>query len=156
IGEAVVAAGEPGILVNHAAEPVAEFVVGALPEGAECAGGGNDRVVVNAILGADLRDAIRHASAASDAVDETARAFEHAMQDALRRRHLPQHVHVEPALAVGALVGNLRLMDAAGDGVADQLLVALAARLAIVDLRLAPALLVEAVGIDAREGADAA
>src|SRR5262249_26280164 len=107
-------------------------------------------------LRADLRDPVRHAGAASDAVDESARALQHAVQDALRRRHLPEHVHVEATLAVRALVGDLRLMDPARDRVADQLLVTLAARPAVIELRLPPALLVEAVGIDAREGADPA
>ncbi len=54
------------------------------------------------------------------------RAFQHAVQDALGRRHLPQHVHVDAALAVGALMGDARLVDAAVDGVGDQLLMALA------------------------------
>src|SRR5262249_8378357 len=39
VGEAVMAAGEPRVLVDHAAEPVAELVIGALPERAEGARG---------------------------------------------------------------------------------------------------------------------
>jgi hypothetical protein len=89
-------------------------------------------------------------------VNEAARAFEHAVQDALGGRHLPQHVHVQAALAVRALMRDLRLIDPAGDGVADQLLVALAPGAPQVALRDLFTGLVDAVGVDAREGADPA
>ena len=64
-----------------------------------------------------------------------ARAFEHAVQDALGGGHLPQHVHVDAALAVRALIGDARLLDAAGDRVGDQLLMPLAAGAAVIELR---------------------
>ncbi len=63
------------------------------------------------------------------------RAFEHAVQDPLGGRHLPQHVHVDAALAVAALIGDARLLDAAGDRIGDQLLVPLAPRAAVIELR---------------------
>src|SRR6516164_1651430 len=97
---------------------------------------------MNAIAGADFGDLIGHARAAGDTVDEAARAFEHAVKDALRRRHLPQHVHVDAALAVRALMRDTRLMDAAGDGVGDELLMALAARAPVIELRNALAMAV--------------
>ena len=58
--------------------------------------------------------------------------------------------------AVRALVGDAGLMDAAGDGEANQLLMALAPGAAVIDLGHSSPVLVEAVGIDAGEGADAA
>src|SRR6516225_1056035 len=111
---------------------------------------------MNAIAGADFGDLIGHARAAGDTVDEAARAFEHAVKDALRRRHLPQHVHVDAALAVRALMRHARLMDAAGNGVGDELLMALAPGTAVIELRDSLALLVVAIGVDAGEGANAA
>src|SRR5579864_190557 len=155
VGEPIVAAGEPGILVDDAAQPIAKLVVGAFPKRAEGACRGNDGVVVDTIAGADFGDLVGHAGAAGDAIDEPARAFEHAMEDALCRRHLPEHIHVDAALAVGALMGDARLMDAAGNRVGDELLMALAPRAAMVDLRDALALRVVAVGLDAGESADA-
>src|SRR5215469_632526 len=53
-------------------------------------------------------------------------------------------------------MGDLGLMDAAGDGVADQLLMTLGAGATEIDLLLRLAGLVGAIGIDAGEGADAA
>src|SRR5581483_496358 len=156
VGQAVMAAGQPRILVDDAAEPLGEFVVGALPQRAEGARRRHDRVVVDAVAGANLGDAVRHAGAAGDAVDEAARAFEYAVQHPLGRRHLPQHVHVDAALAVGALMGDARLLDAAGNRVRDQLLMALAPGTALVDLRNALAGLAVAVGVDAGERADPA
>src|SRR5262249_27126060 len=97
-----------------------------------------------------------HAGAAGDAVDEPARAFEHAVQDALGRGHLPQHVHVDATAATGALISDARLRDAAGDRIGDQLLVPLAPRAAVVDLQDAAAIGVIGIGIDAGERADAA
>ena len=129
------AAGQPRVLVDDAAEPFAEFVIGALPQGAEGAGRRHDRVVVDAVARADLGDPVGHAGAAGDAVDQAAGAFEHAVQHLLGGGHLPQHVHVDAALAVRALVRDAGLMDAAGDRVGDQLLVALAPGAAVIDLR---------------------
>src|SRR5205814_10528135 len=70
--------------------------------------------------------------------------------------HLPQHIHVDAALAVRALIGDPGLLDAAGDRVGDQLLMPLAAGAAEIDLRDQLAFVVVAVGIDAGEGADPA
>ena len=83
-------------------------------------------------------------------------ALENAVEDALGGGHLPQHVHVEPALAARNLVGDARLGDAAPDGVVDQLLVPLLAGAAAIGLRNRPAALVVVIGVDAGKGADAA
>src|SRR5205823_2981817 len=56
VGDAVMPAGEPGILVNDTAEPVAEFVIGALPQGPERARRRDDRIVVDPVAGADVGD----------------------------------------------------------------------------------------------------
>ena len=72
------AAGEPGILVDDAAERVLELVVGALPQRAEGAARGDDRIVVDAVPGADLGQPVGHAGAAGDAVDQPLGALEDA------------------------------------------------------------------------------
>src|SRR6202011_6346324 len=90
VGDAVRAAGQPRVFVDAAAEPFLELVVGALPQRAEGAARGHDRVVIDAVAGADLSDPIRHAGAAGDAVNEAARAFQDAVQDPLRGGPLPQ------------------------------------------------------------------
>ena len=89
-------------------------------------------------------------------MDQPARALQHAVQHALAGRHLPQHVHVQPALAAAHVVGDARLADRRLDRVADQLLVALQPGLAAVDQRHQLAALVDIVAVDAGEGADAA
>ncbi len=150
------AAREPWILIDDAAQPLAEFVIGPFPERPEGAGRGHDRIVMDAVFGADLGDAIRHAGAAGDAVDEALGPFEHAMQDGFGRPHLPQHIHMDAAIAVRGLVRHARLMDATGDRVADQLFMPLAPGLAVIDLWDHRAGGIEGVGIDAGEGADAA
>ena len=150
------AAGEPGIFVDDAAQQVLELVIGALPECPEGAGRGDDRVIMDAILGADLGDAVGHAGAAGDAVDEALGAFEDAVQHTLGAGHFPQHVHVQAAVAAHAIMGDAGLGDAALDRVVEQFLMAVAARLAVIDLRDRLAVLVIGIGIDAGEGADAA
>src|SRR5262249_57743880 len=120
------------------------------------AGGGHDRVVVDPVSGADLRDLVGHAGATSDAIDEPLGAFEDAVQDAFGGSHLPQHVHVNAAAAVGLLIGDARLMNTAADRKGDQFLVPLASRAAVIDLRNKVALCVIGIGIDSGECADAA
>src|SRR6185312_10992582 len=156
VRQAVMATGEPWILVDDAAEPIAELVIGPLPQGAEGTRRRHDRVVVDAVLRADLGNSVRHAGAAGDTVDEAARALEDAVQDALGRRHLPQHVHVDAPGAVGALMRDARLMNAAGDRPGDELLVPLAPRASAIDLFHRLALRVAAVRIHAGESANAA
>ena len=68
-------------------------------------------------------------------MDELARPFQDAVQDALGAAHLPQHVHVHPALAARRLVGDPGLGDAAADRIGDQFLVALPSRPVVIDLR---------------------
>ena len=150
------AAGEPGILIDDPAQPVAKLVIGALPQGPEGPRRGDDGIVVDPVAGADLRDAIGHAGAAGDAVDQALGPFQHAMEDALGRGHLPQHVHMDAALAAGDLMGDAGLIDAALDRIGDELLMALAPGLAVIGLLDELAVLVEGIGIDAGEGADAA
>src|SRR5262249_9743055 len=104
----------------------------------------------------DVGEAIGHAGAAGDAVDQAPSPFQHAARHALRAAHLPQHVHVDAADAAGALMRFLGLGDAAGDAVGDQLLMPLGAGAALIDLRDGVAAGRVAVGVDAREGADAA
>ena len=154
VGDAVMTAGQPRILVNDAAEPVAEFVIGAFPQGAKGAPRGDDWVIVDAITGADFGDPVRHAGAAGDAMDQPAGAFQHTVQDALGRGHLPQHIHVDAALPVRALVGDAGLLDPASDRVRHQFLMPLAAGPAEIDLRDRLSRLVVAVGVDPGERAD--
>ena len=150
------AAGEPGVLVDDRPQPLRGLVVGALPERVEGAGGGDDRVVVDAVAGADLGQAVGHAGAAGDAVDQALGAFEHALEDALAAAHLPEHVHVDAALAPAGLVGEAGLADAALDRVGDQLLVPLEAVAPAEHAGHVLAVRVEHVGVHAREGSDPA
>src|SRR5215469_9420155 len=63
---------------------------------------------------------------------------------------------MDAAQAIRALIGDARLMDAASDRELNQLLVPLAPRAAAIDLRILVPVLVEAIGVDTRESADAA
>ncbi len=83
-------------------------------------------------------------------------AFEHAVQHALGGGHLPQHVHVDAAAAIGLFIGDAGLMDAAADRKSDEFLMPLAPCAAVVDLCDQLALRVIGIGIDAGERADAA
>ncbi len=148
-------AGKPRVLIDNAAEPVPEFVVSAFPQCPERAPRRYDRIIVDAIAGADLGNLVGHAGAAGDAVNEALGAFEHAVQNALGGRHLPQHVHVDAAFAVAALVCDTRLLDAAGDRIGDEFLVPLAPGASVIKLRDQLACFAVAVGIDPGEGADA-
>ena len=156
VGQPVMAAGEPRILIDDAAEPVAEFVVGAFPQCPERPARGHDRIIVDAIAGADLGDLVGHAGAAGDAVDQAAGAFEHAVQNPLGGRHLPQNVHVDAAFAVAAFMGDAGLLDAAGDRIGDQLFVPLAPGASVIDLGDQPTVVAITVGIDPGERADTA
>src|SRR6516162_3413036 len=111
------AAREPRIFINDTTEPIAKFMVCALPQGTKRARRRHDRVVVNPVAGTYLGDLVRHPGATSDAVDEPFCPFQHPMQDALSRGHLPQYVHVDAAFAVGAFVGDAGLLDSARDRV---------------------------------------
>src|SRR5439155_20535932 len=70
--------------------------------------------------------------------------------------HLPQHIHVDAALAVRALMRDARLLNAAGDRIGDQLLVPLAPGTPRIELRDQFAAFVVAVGVDPGERADPA
>ena len=111
---------------------------------------------MDTVAGTDLGDPVGHPGAAGDAVNETLGPIEHAMQHPLGRGHLPQDIHMDAAFAVRALMGDARLLDAAGDRVSDQLLVAFATGPPEIKLLDQDARFVVAVGIDAREGADPA
>src|SRR5690348_11414382 len=76
------------------------------------------------------------------------------MKNALGATHLPQHVHMQAALAGGYLIGHARLVDPAADRVGDQLLMPLAPRLAVIHLRQHVAVGIVGIGIDAGEGAN--
>ena len=89
-------------------------------------------------------------------MDQALGTVQHALQHALAGAHLPQHVHVDAALALPGRVGDPGLADAALDRVGDQLLVPLEPVAATEDQRDVVAVLVDRVGIDAGEGADPA
>ena len=89
-------------------------------------------------------------------MDQALGAFQHAMQNPLGRGHLPQHIHMDAATAVGALMRDLGLGDAAADRIGDQLFMPLAPRAAVIMLGNEIAVGVVAVGIDAGKRADPA
>ena len=150
------AAGQPGILIDHRGQPFGRLVIGALPQGAEGAGRADDRQIIDPVGRGDLAQPVRHAGAAGDAGDQSPGPLEHAVEDALRAAHLPQDVDVDRAVAAGDVIGALDLLDGAVDGIADQLLVPLASGQRVIDLRDDPPFGIVAVGIDRRDGADAA
>jgi hypothetical protein len=156
VRQAVMTTREPGIFVDDRAQAIAELVIGALPQRAEGAGRGDDRIVIDAVMRADLGDLVGHAGAAGDAMDEAPGAFENAVEDALGGGHLPQDVHVDAALAVRRLVRAARLRDAAADREGDQFLMALAPRAPMIALLRQRAVGLVGIRIDAREGPDAA
>ncbi len=107
-------------------------------------------------MGTDFGNLIRHAGTASDAVDQALGAFQHTVQNGLGRRHFPQHIHVDAALAVRRLMRHARLSDTALDRKIDQLVVAFPPRTTLIDHRKQAALVVIAVGIDAGKRANTA
>ena len=88
-------------------------------------------------------------------MNEALRALQDAVQHALGRRHFPQHVHVDAAFAVGALVGDARLVNAAGYRIGDELLVPLEPRSTVIDLRDRLPGFGVAVGVNPRKRSDA-
>jgi hypothetical protein len=89
VGQAVVAAGEPRVLVHHAAQQRGGLGIGPLPQCIEGTRRGDDGVVVDIEAGGDVRKAVRHAGTAGDAADDALRLFQHLSDDAFGRTHLP-------------------------------------------------------------------
>ena len=125
VGKTVVSAGAPRVFVDDAAEKLGEFVIGALPQRAECPAGRDDRIVVNPEMGRDLGHFVGHPGATGDAVHQFAGAFENANQNAFGSSHFPQDVHVDRPAPAGNFVGDLGLGDATVDGVLNELFVPL-------------------------------
>src|ERR1700734_1329535 len=99
------------------------------------------------VAGSDFGDAIGHAGAAGDAIDDAFGAVKDAMQNALRCRHFPKNIHMNAASAAAKLMRFLRLRDAALDGIRDQLFMPVAARFSFVNLRNEITLRVVTVGV---------
>ena len=155
IREAVVAPGQPWVFVDHAAEEFRALVIGPFPQGAEGAAGGNDGIVVHAVLRGDFSELVGHSRAAGHTLDQAFALLQHAVHDALGAGHLPQDVHVQTALAATRLMGDARLRDAAFDRVFEQLFVAVAPRAAVIALRDRTPGGVEGIRVHSRERADA-
>ena len=156
VRQAVMAAGQPRVFVDHAAQPFRELVIGAFPQGAERARRRNDRVIIDPVTGGNLGDPVGHAGAARDPVHQPLGAFQNAFQHFLRAAHFPQHVDVDAAVAIGHVVRDARLGNAALDRVFDQFAVAFAPRVAAVDHRDIVAVVVQQLRVDAGKGAGAA
>ena len=147
---------QPGIFIDHRRQPFRRLGIGALPQRAKRAAGRHDRQIADIIGGCDFGQLVGHARAAGHARDHPLGLFQHAMQDALRPAHFPQHVDVDRAPAIGNLIGALDLLDRAVDRIGDQFLMAVAAGAAVIDLGDDIAETVIAVGIDGGHRADAA
>src|SRR6185312_17328682 len=117
---------------------------------------GNDRVVVDVEPRGDVGQAVGHAGAAGDAVDQAFRLLQHLGDDAFGGAHLPQDVGMDAPLAAGKVPGPPRLRQRAPHRVGNQLLVPLPPRLAVIELRNRAPVLIEAIGIHRAEGADPA
>ncbi len=150
------AAGQPGILIDHRRQPLRRLGIGALPQRAERTARGHDRQIADLVVRRDLRQLVRHAGAAGNARDQPLGPRQHAFQHPLRAAHFPQHVDVDRALATGVIPGALPLLARALDGIFDQFLMPLAPGQRAVDLGNDLALGVIAVGIARRHGADPA
>src|SRR6516162_6298860 len=77
VGDSIMAAGEPGILIHDPAEPPTESMIGALPQCPERTARGYDRIVVYPVARTDLGNLVRHSGTARDAVNKSLRPFEH-------------------------------------------------------------------------------
>ena len=154
VGDPVMAPRQPRVFVDDPAEPVAEFVIGPFPQCPESPARRHDRVIMHSVTRTDLGDPVGHAGAARDAVDETLGPFQHTVEHAFGRRHFPQYVHVDAALAVGTLVGHPRLLNTAGDRVGDEFLVPFHPRPPAIDLRDRLSSFGAAVGVDTRKCPD--
>jgi hypothetical protein len=156
VGKSVMPAGEPGVLIDHAAQQLGGLVIGPPPQRVERAGRGDDRVVIDAEPRGDLGQPVRHPGAAGDAVDQPPRLLQRAGDDALGAAHLPQDVGMDAAPAAGELISAPCLRHRAPDRVGDQLLVPLAPCAAVIELRDDAPLRIIAVGVDGAERADPA
>jgi hypothetical protein len=156
VGQAVMAAGQPGVLVDHAAQQLGHLGIAALPQRREGPAGRDDGVVEDIEFARDLGELVGHAGAAGDAVDQP-----------LAPSSTPRIMRSAPPISHSTFMwmrpwppdahtGLARLGDAAGDAVGDQLLMPGHAGTAGIGLADDVAFGIIAVGIDAGEGADAA
>ncbi len=106
-------------------------------------------------MAGDLGKLVGHARAAGDAVDQALRAFEDSGEDAFRRAHFPQDVHMDAALPAGDFMRRLGLGDAALDRIGDEFLMPVTASFAVVNLLKDLAVVVIGIGIDAGKSSHA-
>ena len=78
------------------------------------------------------------------------------MQDALGAAHFPQHVYVDRSTRPGNIIGALHLRNAAANAIFDKFFMALGTGTAGENLGDDIAIIVIAVGVDGRDGADTA
>lgn len=156
VGQAVMPAGEPGVLIDHRRQPFRRLRIGALPQGAEGAARTDDGQVADAVGRRDLAELVGHASAAGHTRDHAARPLQHAVKHPLRAAHFPKHVDVDRTLAVRNFERALHLLHRALDRIGDQFLVPLTPGQRLVDLGDDLALGVIAVGVDRTDRSDAA
>ena len=131
-------------------------MVRPLPQRAEGAGRGDDRVIMNTELRGDVGQPVRHARAAGDPVDKALGLLHDLIDHAFRAAHFPQDVRVDTALTAGDVERLARLGYRALDRVGDQLLMPLPARAGVIDLRNGVAVFVVAVRVHGADRAHAA
>ena len=161
IRQAIVPAGQPRILIDHCAQPLARLRIGALPQRAERSAGRDDRIVENPVPCRDFAQLVGHARAAGHAMQQPLGLAQHAFQHPLRAAHFPQNVDVErpaprPQLVGGDVIGAAHLLHGTADRIGNQLLVPAFPRPRGVDLRDHIAILVIAVGVHGRHRAQPA
>ena len=154
VRQAVVAAGQPGIFIDHRAHQIGDLVVGALPQRPERAGRADDRQVVDVKPRGDFRKLVGHARTAGHPGDQTLGPFQHPFEHLLGPAHFPQQVDVERALAAGNVIGPADLFDRALDAIGDQFVVAFGPGCAEIGLIADVAVFVIEIGIDCADRTD--
>src|SRR5690554_74343 len=156
IAEAIMPASQPRIFINHRRHKVGHFAIGPLPQGTKSTGGTDNRQIANTVLLGNFRQLIGHARAAGNTGHHAFCLFQHAFQYTLCAAHFPQDVDVDRAFAIGNLERTFDLRHRAINSILDKLFMALAASLAMIDLRDNIAIFVVAVRINSRNSTDTA
>ncbi len=156
VGKAIMPARQPRVFIDHRCHQFGHLVIAAFPQCAERPARTDDRQVGHIEPRRDFRQLVRHPRPAGDAGHHAAGVFQHAFEHSLRPAHFPQHVDVDRTLAACDFIGLFDLRGRAINGVADQFLMAFAARCAVIDLRNRVAVCVIAIGVDRADRADTA
>ncbi len=156
VGQTIVSARQPRILINHCRHQLRHLRIATLPKGAKGARRADDREVMNIEARGDFGQLVRHSRTAGDAGNQPLAVLENAFEHLLRASHFPQHIDVDRPLAVGDLIGALDLFGRAIDAIAHELFETLLAGRLRIDLRNRVAIVIVTISIHGTHGADPA